>query len=97
MISPPLPGVSWLPTMAPSSTTHRPPERCLLVALWPLLALTCQPRSVLPSKIDSKPSSSVFAFLSSAPADDSSAASQQKSGERRADHGHLLDVSRASR
>ncbi len=45
---PPLPGLSWLPTMAPCSTTQCPPVP------WPVLSLTCQPRSVLPSKRGTK-------------------------------------------
>ena len=58
MMMPPLPGMSWLPMMAPSSTTHLPPVLFLLAPLWPVLALTCQPLSVLPSKMDTKPLSS---------------------------------------
>jgi hypothetical protein len=36
-------GMSRLPTIAPSSTTQRPPEVFLLFALCPVFALTCQP------------------------------------------------------
>src|SRR5262245_61960208 len=54
---PPLPGTSWLPTMhfSLASTTHLPPVLFLLLRLWPVWALTFQPLSVLPSKIDTKP------------------------------------------
>src|SRR5579864_27908 len=52
--------------MAPSSTTHLPPVLCLLLALCPVLALTCQPVSVLPSKMETKPSSAGCAFGASA-------------------------------
>ena len=57
---PPLPGMSWLPTIAPSSTTQRPPDLLPLAPLWPVLALTCQPSSVWPSKMRSKPASSAL-------------------------------------
>src|ERR1039457_2225339 len=56
MKMPPLPGMSWLPTIAPSSTNQRPPDLCWLAELWPVLALACQPLSVFPSKIEVKPS-----------------------------------------
>src|SRR6476620_7326275 len=57
MMSPPLPGTSWLPTRAPSSTTHLPPDVFLLVRLCPVLADTFQPVRSLPLKIGVKPSS----------------------------------------
>src|SRR5262245_23651281 len=46
--------------MAPSSTTHLPPVWFLLALLWPVLVLMCQPVSVLPSKMLTKPLSSNF-------------------------------------
>src|SRR5262245_23610453 len=48
--------------MAPSLTSHLPPDLLLLVRLSPVLALTFQPASVLPSKTGTKPSS--FGFSS---------------------------------
>ena len=42
--------------IGPSSTTQRPPDVFLLGTLWPVLALTCQPWSVLPSKRSIQPS-----------------------------------------
>src|SRR4051794_38925617 len=64
MTSPPFPLTSWLPVIAPSSTTHFPPDLCLLAALWPDFALTLQPLSVLPSKRLTNPFSSDDAGLS---------------------------------
>src|SRR5262245_58271217 len=58
-----LPGTSWLPTMAPSSTTHLPPDLFLLVRLCPVWALTCQPVRSLPLKMVVKPASSNFSGL----------------------------------
>src|SRR5947207_1267944 len=53
---PPFAGISWLPTMAPFSTTHLPPDLFLLARLCPVSAPIVQPASVLPSKIATAPS-----------------------------------------
>src|SRR6202034_2997111 len=63
---PPLPLTSWVPRRAPSSANHLPPVLFPLALLWPVLALTCQPFSVLPSKMATKPSSTGLSFLSAA-------------------------------
>ena len=55
--------MSWLPMMAPSSTTHLPPDLFLLVRLWPVLAEMVQPVRSLPSKIGTNPVSSNFSGL----------------------------------
>src|SRR6185437_14647230 len=60
MTMPPLPGMSCEPTMAPSSMTHLPPVVFLLPRLWPAFAETFQPLSVLPSVMETKPSSENF-------------------------------------
>src|SRR5262249_47873309 len=64
---PPLPLRPWLPTMAALCTAQGPPDLFLLARLWPLLALTCQPLSVLPSKIDTQPLSLSSGLSLSAP------------------------------
>src|SRR4051794_12120561 len=60
MMTPPLPGTSWLPTRTPSSTTHLPPDVFLLTRLWPVLAETFQPVRSLPLKMGTNPSSLGF-------------------------------------
>src|SRR5262245_40483455 len=60
MTMPPLPGTSWLPTIAPSSATHLPPLLFLLAPLCPVFADTFHPVKSLPLKIFSNPASSNF-------------------------------------
>src|SRR5262245_33549909 len=100
---PPLPGTSWVPKMAfsLSSTYHLPPDLFLLVRLWPVSALTFQPSSDLPSKIETKPSSlSLGLSLSSRAAEErgasrtARAASTAANVRRRRNIGESLQVVR---